>query len=199
MVQASDFFVDAFWTNKVGGGAKQLSSSQLRDLRRSQLAEFNKRYAPRFLDEYSQFFVVQDNDDNDTILACVGIELDVIRADGLSSPQILERSAPLMSNLAVSPACRRRGLAEQLVQTVEEYIVETWPEQEACYLLVEARNKGAVRLYEKLGYETIWADDEAETLLPTSNGKMAMDPTTILCMKKNLRGGNNPFAALFRR
>mmetsp|Transcript_20898 Transcript_20898/g.27001 ORF Transcript_20898/g.27001 Transcript_20898/m.27001 type:complete len:260 (+) Transcript_20898:53-832(+) len=197
IAKATDFFVDAFWTAKVGGGADQLTASQERDLRKSQLAEFNKRYSKGKLVKTSQFFIVRN--DEDEILACAGIELDIIREDGFMSPLILERSAPLMSNLAVSREFRRRGLAEQLVKAVEEYIIETWPEQEACYLLVEGRNQGAVRLYKKLGYMIIWGDDQAETLLPMEDGGLSMVPTSILCMRKSLRGGNNPFARFFRR
>mmetsp|Transcript_12561 Transcript_12561/g.34843 ORF Transcript_12561/g.34843 Transcript_12561/m.34843 type:complete len:161 (+) Transcript_12561:3-485(+) len=131
------------------------------------------------------------------ILACVGVELDMIRAEGLQSSQLLERAAPLMSNLAVARTARRRGLAEQLVKAVEDFIQDEWPDQAACYLLVEARNRGAVRLYKKLGYQTIWVDDQAETLLPTDGGKLEMVPTTILCMKKELYQSRNPLSRWF--
>ena len=42
--EVSDFFVDAFWTGKVGGGAKTLSKIQRQQLEQSQNAEFTKRY-----------------------------------------------------------------------------------------------------------------------------------------------------------
>jgi ribosomal protein S18 acetylase RimI-like enzyme len=41
---ATDFFVDAFWTAKVGGGTQSLSERQRQQLFQSQQAEFNKRY-----------------------------------------------------------------------------------------------------------------------------------------------------------
>ena len=198
LVRASDFFVDAFWTAKVGGGTNQLSSSQQQELRSSQLAEFQKRYGKGRLVNKSQFFVVRSGN-NQEILACAGIELDVIRDGGVSSPQILEKKAPLMSNLAVSREYRRRGLAELMVDAVEEYVRQTWTDQEACYLLVEQRNRGAVKLYQKLGYKTIWSDNDAQTLLPQKSGKMNMVPTVMLCMKKNIkRQRMNPFGNWFR-
>ena len=45
--EVSDFFVDSFWTAKVGGGARQLSSAQRRSLQSQQAAEFTKRYGGR--------------------------------------------------------------------------------------------------------------------------------------------------------
>jgi ribosomal protein S18 acetylase RimI-like enzyme len=41
---ATEFFVDAFWTDKVGGGTQRLSPRQRQQLVQSQQAEFNKRY-----------------------------------------------------------------------------------------------------------------------------------------------------------
>ena len=195
--KASDFFVDSFWTAKVGGGTNQLSSNQQGELQSSQLAEFQKRYGKGRLVKKSQFFVVRNRKGD--ILACAGIELDVIRDGGVYAPFILEKQAPLMSNLAVSRDYRRRGLAELLVEAVEEYVLETWPDQESCYLLVEARNRGAVKLYQKCGYRKIWTDTEAQTLLPQKTGRTNMVPTVILCMKKKLRQkGGFPFGNLFR-
>jgi hypothetical protein len=45
--EAGKFFVDAFWTGKVGGGAEKLSPKQAFQLERQQVAEFNKRYRRR--------------------------------------------------------------------------------------------------------------------------------------------------------
>eukprot|EP00550_Attheya_septentrionalis_P004136 CAMPEP_0198299186 /NCGR_PEP_ID=MMETSP1449-20131203/43800_1 /TAXON_ID=420275 /ORGANISM="Attheya septentrionalis, Strain CCMP2084" /LENGTH=122 /DNA_ID=CAMNT_0044000665 /DNA_START=104 /DNA_END=469 /DNA_ORIENTATION=- len=43
LYEAGDFFTDAFWTAKVGGGAKELSQSQKKSLLRQQTAEFRRR------------------------------------------------------------------------------------------------------------------------------------------------------------
>lgn len=97
-------------------------------------------------------------------------------------------SAPLMSNLAISKRYRRKGLAEDLVRAAEAIARKEWG-YDACYLYVEQRNAPAVKLYQKLGYRTVWEDDAATTLLPTEDGRVANGKTTILCMRKGLGGG----------
>lgn len=93
---------------------------------------------------------------------------------------------PVMSNLAISPNYRRRGLAEDLVKSCENIARKEWG-FENCYLYVEGQNIPACKLYEKLGYSVIWTDDTAMTLLPTKDGSGLMNGrTTIVCMKKTL-------------
>jgi len=45
LLEASDFFVDAFWVGKVGGGATELSDKQRKTLSATQFYEFRSRYA----------------------------------------------------------------------------------------------------------------------------------------------------------
>jgi ribosomal protein S18 acetylase RimI-like enzyme len=183
---ASEFFVHAFWTAKVGGGSPQLTTRQTSQLLQSQQAEFTRRYgSTNTRRRYTAEFFVLRNAQNQ-IIACAGVELDQIRAGSRQGP-VLD-TAPLMSNLAVSRSYRRRGLAEELVKAVERHCKYTWGYTE-CYLYVEERNKGAVKLYQKLGYRTIWKDTEAQTLLPTDEGSLQQVTTTLLCMRKNLNGG----------
>ena len=179
ILDASDFFVDAFWTSKVGGGARQLSSTQLSSLRQSQTAEFTKRYGNKR--KRSQLLICRNA--RDEIVACAGVEMDRIPADNLKSRDYLTLSAPLMSNLAVSRKYRRRGLAEKIVQAVEDYVQREWDVTEG-YLYVERRNIGAVKLYRKLGYRQIWLDSQANTLLPTQDGRLVSASTQIVCMRK---------------
>ena len=188
LADASDFFVDAFWTGKVGGGSKRLSERQAADLRQSQLAEFSRRYVGS---QSSEFFIIRNNQQQ--VIACAGVEIDRIRDGSMRGP-VLD-TAPLMSNLAVSREYRRRGLAEDLVNAVEQHCKNVWGYSE-CYLYVEERNRGAVKLYQKLGYRTIWRDLNAQTLLPTDRGSLEQVPTRLLCMRKNLNGGGL-FANLF--
>lgn len=186
----SDFFVDAFWTAKVGGGARQLSERQRRSLQSQQAAEFNRRYGGRRL---AELVVLRDKKKNkkkaaggggsESIIACVGVEVDRIPDGSLKGPGT-ER-APLMSNLAVSRSYRRRGLAEQLVAAVENLVRKEWGFGE-CYLYVEERNRAAIQLYRKLGYRKLWRDETAQTLLPTPDGSLDAASTVIVCMKKNL-------------
>ena len=198
--EASDFFVDAFWTAKVGGGARTLSAFQRRQLEQSQAAEFTKRYASKSRRRTAELLVLRKSDTDETIIACAGVELDRIPSGALGAPlgttAAVADSAPLMSNLAVSRQYRRRGVAEQMVRAVEATVRTDWGYTE-CYLYVEERNRAAVKLYEKLGYRKVWRDDSAKTLLPTASGDLQEASTVIVCMKKNL--ADNFFQRLFRR
>ena len=187
LADTSDFFVDAFWTAKVGGGSKKLSDRQVSQLRQSQLAEFTRRYGGS---RQSEMYIIRNKQQQ--VIACAGVEIDRIRDGGMRGP-VLE-TAPLMSNLAVSRSYRRRGLAEDLVKAVEDHCRYVWGYDE-CYLYVEQRNRGAVKLYQNLGYKTIWTDSDAQTLLPSDGGSLDQVPTSLLCMKKKLSGGL--FANLF--
>jgi RimJ/RimL family protein N-acetyltransferase len=182
MQDASDFFVDAFWTSKVGGGAQTLTKSQERTLQQSQYAEFNRRYGGR---RAGSELLVGRNAKNE-IVACAGVEVDRIPVGSLKGP--IEKQAPLMSNLAIGRKYRRRGLAEQMVQAVEKYVQTEWGYEE-CYLYVEERNRPAVKLYEKLGYRKKWSDFDAKTLMPTNEGDLLTSNTVIVCMEKKLRSG----------
>lgn len=188
--ETSDFFVDAFWTAKVGGGARKLSPSQRRQLEQSQTAEFNQRYGRRR--ETAELMVLRNS--KDEIIACAGVEVDRIPLGSLSGPPSCD--APVMSNLAVSRNYRRRGLAEQMVQAVESMVRKEWGYTE-CYLYVEEVNRGAVRLYEKLGYRKIWRDSTATSILPTKAGELDTASTVIVCMTKNL--DSNFLQRLFRQ
>ena len=189
LADASDFFVDAFWTSKTGGGTKTLSDRQTRDLRQSQSAEFTRRYGGY---RQSEFFIIRNQEQD--VIACAGVEIDDIRDGDMRGPVLT--TAPLMSNLAVSRQYRRRGLADDLVKAVEEHCKNVWGYDE-CYLYVEERNRGAVKLYQKLGYRSIWRDLNARTLLPTERGNLEQVPTRLLCMRKNLATGGGLFGSLF--
>lgn len=103
-------------------------------------------------------------------------------------------TGPLMSNLAIGRQYRRKGLAEDLVRAAENVARKEWGYDD-CFLYVEKRNTPAIKLYQKLGYRTIWEDPSANTLLPTSDGRIVNGKTTIVCMKKKL--GGSLFANIF--
>lgn len=176
----SDFFVDAFWTSKVGGGASTLSTRQQQSLKQSQMAEFTKRYGGRNFRRQAELLVCRNSDDE--IVACAGVEVDDIPEGHLRSRDYLTE-APIMSNLAVDQRYRRRGVAEQVVKAVERYVQDEWDYKE-CFLYVEQRNIGAVKLYRKLGYRKVWLDTNANTLLPMEDGSLITASTEILCMRK---------------
>mmetsp|Transcript_28150 Transcript_28150/g.56604 ORF Transcript_28150/g.56604 Transcript_28150/m.56604 type:complete len:250 (-) Transcript_28150:1185-1934(-) len=196
--EAGKFFVDAFWTGKVGGGADTLSPKQAFQLERQQVAEFSKRYrrraakqsgrlpgnyAGQSLDSSSELVLCVNG--SDEVIGCAGVEVSRIKKmDGYDS----SFSGPLMSNLAISRKYRRKGLAEDLVKAAENIARREWGYDD-CYLYVEKRNTPAIKLYQKLGYKSIWEDDSATTLLPTGDGRIANGKTTIVCMKKRIGAG----------
>lgn len=181
LLEASDFFIDAFWVGKVGGGATQLSDKQRKTLSATQFYEFRSRYAGIGRGQ-SELILCQLP--TGEVTGCAGIEVSKIPDKNLKSLKILA-TAPLMSNLAVGRDFRRKGIAEKLVAEVERMVRYEWGYNE-CYLYVEERNKAAVRLYQKLGYKKIWTDKEATTLLPSTNGKLQSSSTNIVCMRKRL-------------
>lgn len=215
--EAGKFFVDAFWTGKVGGGASSLSTTQASTLERQQILEFKRRYksAPAqqagggsgsrlpgnyagrrssSMDKRSELVlcVGGSSGGGEEVAGCAGVEVSEIKKmDGYDG----SLTAPLMSNLAVSRAYRRRGLAEDLVRAAESIARREWGYDE-CYLYVEKRNVPAIKLYSKLGYKKLWEDDDATTLLPTKDGRVINGKTTIVCMRKGL-GGGGLFGGMF--
>ena len=194
LLAASDFFVDAFWTGKVGGGAVELSERQQRQLSSLQFAEFRKRYAgvTRGQAELILCYGETATDDDPLLIGCAGMEVQEISPpDGqskkkqpasITSPIV---RAPLMSNVAVSKDFRRRGIGEALVKEAENIAQYQWGFTD-MYLFVEQRNRSAIKLYQKLGYAKQWVDPDAKTLLPSKSGKLEEDSTKIVCMRKRL-------------
>lgn len=183
LLTASEFFIDAFWVGKVGGGAKELSDKQRKTLSATQFYEFRSRYAGA---GRGQSELVVCRLPSGEMTGCAGIEVSPIPDKSLKSSTTL--NAPLMSNLAVGRDFRRKGIAEILVKEVERVVRYEWGYDD-CYLYVEERNKPAVRLYQKLGYKKLWVDKEATTLLPSPNGSLTTSPTNIVCMRKRLSAG----------
>jgi len=183
LLEASDFFIDAFWVGKVGGGANELSDKQRKTLSATQFYEFRSRYAGV---ARGQSNLILCQLPTGKLTGCAGIEVSRIPDKSLKS--LKTQTAPLMSNLAVGREFRRKGIAEKLVTEVERMVQYEWGYDD-CYLYVEERNKAAVRLYQKLGYKKLWIDKEATTLLPSANGKLQNSSTNIVCMRKRLNLG----------
>ncbi|AFY62078.1 GNAT family N-acetyltransferase [Synechococcus sp. PCC 6312] len=70
---------------------------------------------------------------------------------------------PYLSNLAVHPDYRRQGIGQQLIQTVEAWLIQH--QHPEVYLHVLASNTIAQGLYQQLGYQLRATD--AHWLLPT--------------------------------
>mmetsp|Transcript_23350 Transcript_23350/g.28099 ORF Transcript_23350/g.28099 Transcript_23350/m.28099 type:complete len:250 (-) Transcript_23350:56-805(-) len=188
LVEAADFFTDAFWAGKVGGGIQELLDFQRKSIRKQQVQEFRKRYGAKMNkreeDRRSELLITTNGAGE--LMGCAGLEVDRIPATSLTDSQTMTY-APLMSNLAVGNKFRRRGIAEELVKKAEELARKEWGCNE-CYLYVEKRNKPAIKLYGKLGYRKVWEDDSARTLIPNETGGLQNTGTTIVCMKKKMGG-----------
>ena len=72
---------------------------------------------------------------------------------------------PYLCNVAVTPAARRRGVAQRLVEICEEVAVRHW-EYECMYLHVSSGNEAAVKLYLNAGFKP--APDNDKGASPTS-------------------------------
>lgn len=210
----TDLFVDSFWQGKVGGGTKQLTESQNRTLQAQQYSEFRRRYSSRGLN--TQMILCKDAKKNNAIIGCTGVEVDTVPTfseeyrqppvagllSSLMGKSIPEKPtgrwdtkmqyAPVMSNLVVSRSYRGKGIAQKLVAEVEE-LCQGWG-YDTCFLYVEKRNNPAIKLYQKMGYKTLWQDDKAKTLLPTKKGELETSPTVIVCMKKVLTSKEKSFS-----
>lgn len=184
LIEAADFFTDAFWACKIADGPKELQPRQRKSLLNSQMLEFRKRYGMKFGDRRAELLISR-NGKNDIMGTC-GIEVDKILDGGLQGSVLTK--APLMSNVAVGKKFRRKGIAEDMVMAAEDLARKQWGYEEV-YLYVEKRNKAAIRLYEKIGYRKMWEDDGARTMVPMSSGGLENAPTTLVCMKKQLSRG----------
>ena len=182
LMEAADFFTDAFWASKVGGTVKELQPRQRSSLLNQQINEFRRRYKGASGTQEAELLVTKNRKGN--VMGCCGIEVDNIPEGGTQGR--IRTKAPLMSNVAVGKQFRRRGIAEEMVFEAENLARKEWGYDEV-YLYVEQRNKAAVRLYQKLGYRKLWADETATALMPLVGGGMEQVTTTLLCMRKSLK------------
>jgi hypothetical protein len=92
--EAGKFFVDAFWTGKVGGGADTLSPKQAFQLERQQVAEFNKRYKRREAVQTGKLpgnYAGRSLDSTSELVLCVNGSGEVIGCAGVEGKEINER------------------------------------------------------------------------------------------------------------
>jgi ribosomal protein S18 acetylase RimI-like enzyme len=67
---------------------------------------------------------------------------------------------PYLSDLAVDPKYRRRGIAKSLVQRGESFLQKV--PREELFIRVEETNQAAISMYTGLGYETVGIDTEKD-------------------------------------
>jgi ribosomal protein S18 acetylase RimI-like enzyme len=79
-----------------------------------------------------------------------------VSARPLTSWSLAGKSLPYVSNLAVAKAFRCQGIGQHLLLACEQ-VVQTWGFSE-IYLHVKHENRSARRLYQRVGYQSSFAD-----------------------------------------
>eukprot|EP00611_Tribonema_gayanum_P023766 TRINITY_DN5077_c0_g1_i1.p2 TRINITY_DN5077_c0_g1~~TRINITY_DN5077_c0_g1_i1.p2 ORF type:complete len:151 (+),score=52.78 TRINITY_DN5077_c0_g1_i1:551-1003(+) len=68
---------------------------------------------------------------------------------------------PYLANLVVATNYRGRGVGSKLVKLAQLLVARKWPSRQSrLFVLVEASNEAAIRLYEKQGFSL--CDDDAQ-------------------------------------
>lgn len=97
---------------------------------------------------------------------------------------------PVLSNLAVSRAYRGTGLGQRLIAECEARIrnAGSWTGED-LWLLVEQGNEPAVKLYTRVGFETVWRTERMATRVAGAAGALQLnqEATLVLAMAKRLR------------
>ena len=91
----------------------------------------------------------------------------VASGPGRSVPSSTFERRCYISNLAVAPAFRRRGVADQLM-TAAHKVAADLPRAAATshiWLEVNERNEAAVKLYTKLGYSVVYVKSDAKDMV----------------------------------
>lgn len=138
-------------------------------------------------------------------MGCVGLETRVIREGQVTKYESVLKAdapgasvAPVLANLAVDRALRRKGIGRKVLGECER-LVNGWGFPE-LWLVVDEKNKNARQLYEKAGYELMSRDPRGLKVVPTE-WQLKEVPVTNLNMRKDLKkgtggGGLNPFSFL---
>ena len=90
---------------------------------------------------------------------------------------------PVLSNLAVARAARRRGLGRELVAACERVARDEWA-SDALLLIVEAANEPARALYRGLGFEEAWCENSPATRAVFSDGPGTFIETASVTVPK---------------
>lgn len=96
---------------------------------------------------------------------------------------------PVLSNLAVSRAYRGTGLGQRLIAECEARMRDAGPwTGDDLWLLVEERNEAAVKLYTRVGFETVWQTERMATRVAGAAGQLELtqEATSVLAMAKKL-------------
>ena len=192
-LEVADCFVEGYFLD---GRPEALDAGAVRRLAGATLRDLESRYGGgRSTAGERCLLCVRDGDD--TVVGCVGLQMQpflrnsVLRGALRSNPPPEAVLRPVVSNLAVLPRARRRGLAAKLMARCESQC-RAWGIQE-CILLVESTNSRAQKLYGKLGYKRLADGDEEDApSLKVENGKV----TEVRVLNVALRKSLGPLALL---
>ena len=127
--------------------------------------------------------LLAESDDGD-IIGCCGIAVDVCSSNGLGGASFAQER-PLLSNLAVSPKYRGKGIAKSLCREAEALALKEW-EYDEVLLRVEESNPKARSLYRKIGYRVAAVDAQAKRPVAGPGGLRFVSTRQVL-MRKSLK------------
>jgi len=189
---AAATFVAGFFFD---GAADAENETEFRGLVRAQTSDLRKRYANR---DGAALLVIRDPNERGSVIACGGVEArsyvgamdyETYVKNGGDVGQASVAKRPVVANLAVSRAARRKGYGKAIMRALEDFCLEN--EYDEAVLVVDASNARAQGLYKKLGYRVIGGDKNAAAL-KIIDGRAKETTTKTLVMRKSLtNGGEN--------
>lgn len=187
------------WDDSPTGVNETLTEEDYEFLEKSETDRYTGIYTRAAGDGLQRTLLVAKDFSTGQITGCVGCEVQYFNQ--ATGEQLDEKSArfvdskielPVLSDLAVDPTWRGKGIARSLVETLEN-VVTTWGYKDVV-LLVEATNTNAIGVYDYLGYKlaeerpselTAYLDGGSDTGKPRSVEKRS---TKAFLYRKNLDG-----------
>lgn len=118
---------------------------------------FKNLYRLGELNRLQQNFPYNDLDRHIMLVATLTDSNEVVAfcdVDARPATRPIDPPRPYLSDLAVRPDCRRRGIAKKMVQECERTARQDMNRNE-LYIRVEEKNTAAVSMYDGLGYEPL--------------------------------------------
>jgi ribosomal protein S18 acetylase RimI-like enzyme len=144
----ADIIIDSFYTSK---------TSWIKLYRLGELNRLQQNF-PTTDTDLHQMLVAVTIDNHEKVVGFCDVDA---RPTGTGTHPPLPR--PYLSDLAVDPEYRRRGIAKSLVQRGESFLQEiAVPPGEELFIRVEESNQAAISMYKGLGYETVGIDEEKD-------------------------------------
>ena len=177
--KASQFFVRAFWP--------EATESSREILERDQFLDWRRRYVSgkRVLNEGDLFVAKEFGRIVGTVSVSIGAFKNLGRGrytgtGGLGRRYSQQDQVPVLANLAVAPAARRRGIGEKLCRQCELFATHLGYSE--IFLAVDSANPRAARLYQKkLSYQPFFEECKASTIV--ANGDSVK---TVGCINRVL-------------